>query len=65
MWLRLSEGVFFFGPGGVNVIKDIDMRDKPSTYIFRTELLSGSTRISLVKESSDDILKLLGETKND
>ena len=54
-WLKLSEGVFLFGQGGITSVKSIDLRDKPESYIYRTELFSGDKRISLVKESVDEI----------
>lgn len=56
MWLELSEGAFFFGPGGITAIKEIDLRDKPASYLFRTELYANSVKIGLVKETSQFIL---------
>jgi hypothetical protein len=61
MWIKLSDGTFFFGAGGVTVMKSIDLRDKPSTYIYRTELLCGVTRVDIVKETTDEIMSILSE----
>lgn len=63
MWLELSEGIFFFGPGGITAIKDIDLRDKPESYIFKTELYANNNRIGIVKETSEYILKELRKEK--
>lgn len=59
MWLKLSDNVFYFGPGGVTVIKEIDLRDKPNTYIFRTELYSNNVKVGVVKETTDEIMSNL------
>lgn len=61
MWLQLSDGVFYFGPGGVTVLKKIDLRDKPNSFIYRTELYANGVRIDTVKETIEEILKHLGE----
>ena len=64
MWLQLSEGVFYFGPGGVTVLKQIDLRDKPKSFIYRTELYANGIRIDTVKEATEEILQSLrGEVK--
>jgi|LakMenE01Jun11ns_1017448.scaffolds.fasta_scaffold9959583_7 hypothetical protein len=60
MWVKLSEGIFFFGPGGVTIIKDIDLRDKPESFMMRSELYSGGFRVAIVKETSEVILEKLG-----
>lgn len=57
MWIKLSEGVFYFGPGGITLMKEIDLRDKPKTFTYRTELYAGSVKIDVVKETIDGILK--------
>ena len=63
MWLELSDGAYFFGPGGVTAIKEIDLRDKPDTYIYKTELYANNLRVGLVKETAEFILNKIGETK--
>jgi hypothetical protein len=63
MWISLSDGVFFFGSGGVTVMKNIDLRDKPSTFLYRTELLQGSVKVGFVTETSEEIQKLLSKGK--
>jgi len=61
MWLHLSDSVFYFGPGGITVLKEVDLRDKPKTFMYRTELYSNNIRVDLVKETVEDILKKLEE----
>jgi hypothetical protein len=63
MWLELSEGMFYFGPGGITSVKTIDLRDKPSTYIFKSELYANSVRIAFVTETAKHIAVRLGEVK--
>lgn len=63
MWLTLSDGIFLFGPGGVTVMKAIDLRDKPISFAYRTELLSGATRVGYVTETADEIKSMLEITK--
>lgn len=63
MWLSLSDGVFFFGSGGVTVMKIIDLRDKPASFAYRTELLSGATRVGYVIETAEEIKALLNKPK--
>lgn len=63
MWLTLSDGVFFFGPGGVTVLRTIDLRDKPATYLYRTELLQGSIRVGFVTETAEEIKGSLEKPK--
>jgi hypothetical protein len=60
MWLQLSEGVFYFGPGGITIIKDIDLRDKPESFIMRSELYAGGTKVATVREPSGVICVRLG-----
>lgn len=63
MWISLSDGVFFMGSGGVTVLKTIDLRDKPATFMYRTELLQGSIRVGFVTETAEEIQKLLSKGK--
>jgi len=61
MWIKLSEGVFYFGPGGITILKEVDLRDKPASFAYRTELYANSVKIDLVKETIKDILIKLEE----
>lgn len=63
MWINLTEGTFFFGSGGITVMKPIDLRDKPSTFIYRTELLSGASRVAFATETIEEINKMLEDSK--
>ena len=60
MWLELSEGIFYFGPGGITSVKIIDLRDKPDSYIFKSELYANSVRIAFVTETAKHIAVRLG-----
>lgn len=51
-----------FGDGGVTRIETVDMRDKPTTYTYRTELYSGKLFIERVKETPDEIMEKLNES---
>lgn len=59
MWLKLTGEYYYMGPGGVTAIKSIDRRDKPSSYIYHTELYNAATRIALVQETVDQIEEML------
>lgn len=59
MWLKLSGEYFYMGPGGITVIKEVDRRDKPTSYAYYSELYNGSTRIGLVTEKVDEIEEML------
>lgn len=60
-WLRLSEGLFYFGTGGCNRLEEVDNRYGES--IYKTALFSNNTKLSAVKESLEDIQKLLDNDK--
>lgn len=55
MWLELSEGLFYFGTSGITCIKQIDLRDKPESFMMRSELYVGSVKIAVVKETIEEI----------
>jgi hypothetical protein len=57
IFLRLSEGIFGFGAGGVNRVEEVDNRYGES--IYRTALFFNNTKLSAVKESIEEIQKLL------
>lgn len=61
MWLKLSEGLFFIGQGGVNRIEPIDSRYQEGPY--KTILYSNNSKISAVKETLADIQKLLDNVR--
>jgi hypothetical protein len=71
MWLKLTDEYYYMGPGGVTAIKGVDRRDKPTSYIYYSELYCGHIRIALVKETIEEIEGLLfqkqkkGSKKND
>lgn len=64
MWLKLSDSVFYFGPGGITVLKQIDLRDKPSSYLYKTELYANNAKIDFVKETVEQIEKMIMEGEN-
>jgi hypothetical protein len=55
-WIKLSEGVFLMGQGGVTYFEAIPAYDVKNEY--KTVLYMGSKRIH-VKESVDDIFNLI------
>lgn len=61
-WLMLSDNLFLFGPGGVirTDSQDTYMHDGSKSE-YKTVLYSVSGKVTVVKESVDDILKLLLE----
>jgi hypothetical protein len=56
-FIRLSEGIFGFGSGGVNRIEPIDDRYGDSPY--KTVLYNNLQKITAVKETVQDVQKLL------
>lgn len=56
-FIRLSEGIFGFGSGGINRIETIDNRYGDTVY--NTVLYSNLTKISAVKETLEEVQKLL------
>ena len=65
MWIELSEGLFYFGQGGITAIKQIDLRDKPESFMMRSELYVGSVKVAVVKETMDEISAKLGGKTNE
>jgi hypothetical protein len=57
IFIRLSEGIFGFGQGAVNRIEPIDDRYGDSPY--KTVLYSNLQKITAVKETIDQIEKML------
>jgi hypothetical protein len=56
-FIRLSEGIYGFGSGGVNRIEPIDNRYGATVY--NTVLYNNLTKIGAVKETVEDVQKLL------
>jgi hypothetical protein len=57
VFLKLSEGLFLFGQGGVNRIEPIDNRYSESVY--KTVIYNNLTKISAVTETVAEIEKML------
>lgn len=62
-WIQLSEGVYLFGNGGVNRIEPMDKRNGIQTP-YNTVLYSNADRITVVKETEEQILNLLVDTSS-
>jgi hypothetical protein len=62
-WLQLSEGIYLFGNGGINRIEPMDKRNGVQTP-YNTVLYSNTDRITVVKETEEQILNLLVDTNN-
>lgn len=59
-WLHLSDQLIYFGPGGVTRIDTIkNFKSDGTKSDYCTELYEGSKRMTVVKESIDEIHKLL------
>lgn len=61
IFIKLSEGIFGFGNGGINRIEPIDLRYGKSPY--NSVLYNNLTKITAVKETIQEIEKLLDNTK--
>lgn len=59
MWIHLEDGSYYFGATGITVMKTIDLRDKPATYIARTELYVGKDVVAKVQETVQEIMEKL------
>ncbi len=57
VFLKLSEGIYLFGQSGINRIEPIDTRFADSVY--KTVLYNNLTKITAVKETQDEIEKML------
>jgi hypothetical protein len=57
-WIQLSEGIYFFGAGGINRIEPLDKRNGVQTP-YNTVLYCGNERITVVKETEEEIAKFL------
>ena len=61
IFLRLSEGIFGFGSGGVNRIESTDNRYGDTVY--QTVLYNNMCKLSAVKESLEEIQILLDNVR--
>lgn len=61
IFLKLSEGIFGFGSGGVNRIEPIDDRYADSPY--KTVLYNNLQKISAVKETLQEVQNLLDNVR--
>lgn len=64
IFLRLSDGIFGFGQGGINRIETIDERYTQGNSAYKTILYHNTTKIAGAKESLEEIQKLLDSPKN-
>ena len=62
MWLNLSDTLVFVGNGGINRFEELGQYDKSKEQGYNTVLFSGLTRITLIKETVQEIQKLLNKT---
>lgn len=62
-WLQLSEGIYLFGNGGINRIEPMDKRNGLETP-YNTVLYSDTNKITIVKETEEQILNLLIDTSS-
>lgn len=61
IFIKLSEGIFGFGNGGVNRVEPMDIRYEKTCY--NTVLYNNLTKITAVKETVDEIKLLLDNVK--
>lgn len=59
-FIKLSEGIFGFGNGGINRIEPTDNRYGDTVY--NTVLYRDLKKISAVKETVEELEKLLNES---
>lgn len=61
-WLKLADGAFLFGEGGINRFeenKDYTSNGVRSKYI--TSLFNGAYRITATTESIEELMEMLGD----
>lgn len=60
MWLKLKDGCFFFGTGGITRFEPVDSRYvDPASNIYNTVLYRDTKRVIGVTETVDEIYKML------
>ena len=65
MWINLSGNLYLFGSGGVTRVEDyVSYQNNGVRSENQTSLFSGTTRITAVKESIDEIKTLLNIVDN-
>lgn len=57
-WVQLSEGIYLFGEGGINRVEPLDKRNGIKTP-YNSVLFHNNERITVVKETEKEILKIL------
>lgn len=57
-WLKLSEGSFLFAPDSINRFEPIENREGRTTP-YNTVLYNNTTKITVVKETEQEILDKL------
>lgn len=60
-WLKLSECLFLFGEGAINRLETVDNRY--GECVYPTVLFNNRQEVGRVKESIDDIQKLLDNVR--
>lgn len=67
-YLQLSEGLFLFGQGGVTRVEPLDKRGSSGYSTdseFNTVLYNNNLKITVVKNTVDEILKMLDNKLGD
>lgn len=63
-WLMLSDSLYMFGLGGVNRLEENNHYKSDGTKSdYKTVLYIGTSSIAVVKESIEEIKKLLTDNK--
>ncbi len=60
-WLKLSDGLYLFGNGGVSKIERADLLNCPNSPYITILYGSNNVKITSVKESIEELLELLHE----
>lgn len=55
-WIKLSEGTYLFGPGGINRVEPVNVRKSDGSLSdYKTALFVGLTKITTVKDTEEEI----------
>jgi hypothetical protein len=65
MWIKLEEGLFYLGKGGVNRMQPYSGYNVQQEAITGTELYIGTTKVGTTKTSIERIHELLNEHLGD
>lgn len=60
MWLRLTDGIYFFGTGGINRIEEIDTRYVQGEQVYFSTLFINTTKVGATKHTVDELQGMLG-----